>query len=576
MYDPPKFKNAITLKLSSNESRCAMDDLNEQLSGLGPAFVSYYPSHIELQTLIGQSLGVAPDRVVVTTGGDDAIGRVLANALAGQRKKVVCHAPSFEMFPIYATQSGGQMDTVEWVEGDFPLESFLQKLDDTTALAIVVSPNNPTGGVIAVEHILTVADAAQNAGCLLLVDYAYIEFANSDSTTRLSAHENIAIVRTFSKAWGLAGLRVGYLVAPSAHFATTIRSATGPYPVSGVSLEMARRCLSEYSQPMTRNLETIKLLRGLLTELLIECGATPLPSAGNFVLAKFDDAETVWNELGADGIGVRKFVDSPLLVNRLRITAPATPMEYLQLAQSLCRIHGLDFESQRTTLGAAMEVGSAESILWGAGSQAKAIEQTDTSLQANAPRVASLHRQTKETNIQLELDLDGTGVAEISTGIGFLDHMLTALTFHSRLNLKLICDGDLEVDDHHTAEDCALALGTAIDQALGKRSGIQRFGYAYAPLDEALARTVLDLSGRPWPEIHLQLERQMVGTWACENITHFFQSFAMTLKCSLHVDVLRGKNDHHRAEAAFKSMAMALRQSLKRTDGAVPSTKGVL
>ena len=155
--------------------------------------------------------------------------------------------------------------------------------------------------------------------------------------------------------------------------------------------------------------------------------------------------------------------------------------------------------------------------------------------------------------------------------------MLTALAFHAGMDLTLKCDGDLYVDDHHTAEDCALALGAAIDGALGKRSGIKRFGYAYAPLDEALARTVIDLSGRPWPEIHLQLEREMIGQWACENIVHFFQSLAMALKCSLHVDVLRGTNDHHRAEAAFKSCAKALREAITRTDGEeVPSTKGVL
>ena len=189
---------------------------------------------------------------------------------------------------------------------------------------------------------------------------------------------------------------------------------------------------------------------------------------------------------------------------------------------------------------------------------------------------SSTHRETKETNIQIELDLYGTGKTEISTGIGFLDHMLTALGFHSGMDLKLICDGDLHIDDHHTAEDCALALGTAIDEALGPRRGIKRFGFAYAPLDESLARTVIDLSGRPWPEVHLDLDREMVGTWACENIVHFFQSFAMTLKCSLHVDVIRGTNDHHKAEAAFKSLAKALQQALTRTEGAVPSTKGVL
>jgi imidazoleglycerol phosphate dehydratase HisB len=287
------------------------------------------------------------------------------------------------------------------------------------------------------------------------------------------------------------------------------------------------------------------------------------------VFAEFDDTEKIWNGLAEDGVGIRKFTGNPLLENRVRITCPVLPSEYLQLAQSLCRVTGADFEAQKTALGQTLKPDHV------------ADEATETSAAsaekpAEGDRTWSSKRETKETKIELELNLDGSGKIQIETGIGFLDHMLTALAFHSGLDLNLKCIGDLHVDDHHTAEDCAIALGTAIDGALGRRTGINRFGYAYAPLDEAMARTVIDLSGRPWPEIHLQLEREMVGTWACENITHFFQSLAMTLKCSLHVDVLRGTNDHHRAEAAFKSCAKALREALTRTDGDVPSTKGVL
>ncbi|HAA58702.1 MAG TPA: imidazoleglycerol-phosphate dehydratase HisB [Myxococcales bacterium] len=186
-------------------------------------------------------------------------------------------------------------------------------------------------------------------------------------------------------------------------------------------------------------------------------------------------------------------------------------------------------------------------------------------------------RKTKETDIQLELTLDGTGKSTIVTGIGFLDHMLTALVRHSRMDLTLYCKGDLEVDDHHTAEDCALLLGAAIDEALGERRGIRRFGHAYAPLDEALARAVIDFSGRPHAEIHLGLVREQIGTLACENITHVMHSLAMKANMTLHVDVLRGQNDHHKAEAAFKALALALRQAIS-LDGTqdIPSTKGVL
>jgi imidazoleglycerol-phosphate dehydratase len=192
-------------------------------------------------------------------------------------------------------------------------------------------------------------------------------------------------------------------------------------------------------------------------------------------------------------------------------------------------------------------------------------------------RRAAVSRKTLETAIELELVLDGSGRAEVASGIGFFDHMLGALAKHARFDLTLKCRGDLEVDDHHTVEDCALALGQALDQALAERRGIARFGSAYAPLDEALARAVVDLSGRPCAVVDLGLQREALGGLSCENLPHFFASLATTGRMALHVDVLRGANDHHRAEAAFKAAALALREAV-RADGPdqVPSTKGVL
>lgn len=192
------------------------------------------------------------------------------------------------------------------------------------------------------------------------------------------------------------------------------------------------------------------------------------------------------------------------------------------------------------------------------------------------PRRAEIHRKTGETDVTVILVLDGTGRAEIATGIGFYDHMLTALAKHARFDLTLRCQGDLEIDDHHTAEDCALALGQALDAALGERRGIRRFGHAYAPLDEALARAVVDLSGRPWPAIDLGLRRERLGAIACENLVHALQSLAMASRANLHVKVLEGENDHHRVEAAYKATALALRQAVARDGDDVPSTKGVL
>jgi len=192
------------------------------------------------------------------------------------------------------------------------------------------------------------------------------------------------------------------------------------------------------------------------------------------------------------------------------------------------------------------------------------------------PREATVTRTTGETSVQCRLLLDGSGKADVHTGLPFLDHMLAQLTRHARLDLELSCRGDLAIDDHHSAEDCALALGQALDQALGDRAGIRRFGAAYAPLDEALARVVVDLSGRPWPAIELGLRREQLGTLATENLTHVLRSFAIAARMALHVDVLKGDNDHHRAEAAFKALALALREAIARDGTSVPSTKGVL
>lgn len=192
-------------------------------------------------------------------------------------------------------------------------------------------------------------------------------------------------------------------------------------------------------------------------------------------------------------------------------------------------------------------------------------------------RTATTSRKTKETEITVTVSLNGTGAANIGTGIGFLDHMLGALAKHSGIDISLACKGDLHIDDHHSAEDCALALGQAIDQALGDRRGIARYGHAYAPLDESLARAVVDFSGRPCAIVNLMLTREKVGELAGENVPHVFRSLATACRMTLHVDVMRGENDHHKSEAAFKALALALRQAVAPTASTeIPSTKGTL
>jgi len=205
-------------------------------------------------------------------------------------------------------------------------------------------------------------------------------------------------------------------------------------------------------------------------------------------------------------------------------------------------------------------------------------------MMVTSDRTAIITRKTNETEIEVFVNLDcqpGNATAQsidISTGIGFLDHMYNALAKHSGMSLTLkVKSGDLWIDDHHTAEDTAIALGTAFKQALGEVRGIRRYGTGFAPLDEALSRAVIDICSRPYCVTDLGIKREKIGDLSTEMLPHIFYSFAIASGCTLHVDVLRGQNDHHRAESAFKALALAIRQAIERTGGNdVPSTKGVL
>ncbi|HSV56295.1 MAG TPA: imidazoleglycerol-phosphate dehydratase HisB [Magnetospirillaceae bacterium] len=193
-----------------------------------------------------------------------------------------------------------------------------------------------------------------------------------------------------------------------------------------------------------------------------------------------------------------------------------------------------------------------------------------------APRRAQVVRVTKETRIEASLDLS-PGDVRVDTGVGFLDHLLSTLAFHGGFSLSLTCRGDLVVDDHHCAEDCGIVLGDLVREALGGRGGIRRFASAYAPMDETLARAVVDISGRPFARMDLGLARDAVGGLACENIPHVLASFASRAGITLHLEVLYGGNDHHKAEAAFKALALALREAWSWAGGEeIQSTKGVL
>jgi len=193
-------------------------------------------------------------------------------------------------------------------------------------------------------------------------------------------------------------------------------------------------------------------------------------------------------------------------------------------------------------------------------------------------RTANVHRKTKETDVRVELNLDGRGQSSVSIGLPFLEHMLELFAKHGLFDLQITCKGDLEIDDHHSVEDIAITLGQALVQALGDKAGINRYGEALVPMDEALCRSVIDLSGRFYLVYEVSVRRQMIGNFSVELAEHFWRSFAETAKFNLHIDCLRGRNTHHILEGTFKASARALRAAVERNSRivGVPSTKGSL
>jgi imidazoleglycerol-phosphate dehydratase len=204
---------------------------------------------------------------------------------------------------------------------------------------------------------------------------------------------------------------------------------------------------------------------------------------------------------------------------------------------------------------------------------------TTTLTFSHPPRTAEVSRNTAETKITVSLNLDGTGESHLHTGIGFFDHMLDQIARHGMIDLDIRADGDLHIDGHHTVEDVGIAFGQAVHKAVGDKKGIRRYGHAYVPLDEALSRVVIDLSGRPGLVMNVPFKSGMIGTFDSQLAHEFFQGFVNHAFCTLHIDNLKGENAHHQAETVFKAFARALRAAVEfdpRALGTIPSTKGTL
>ncbi|QQR90020.1 MAG: imidazoleglycerol-phosphate dehydratase HisB [Myxococcales bacterium] len=557
VYRPGSAPNKDILRLDTNESLYAPAELMQLLASADPELINRYPNAAELESTLAQHFGLKNDQVLVTCGADDALFRTFL-AMLDPEREVILPQPGFEMLDRYAQITGATTHIVPWLEGAYPTEEVLSKVNERTALIVVVSPNNPTGGTIKVNELRRISEAAPHA--LILLDLAYTEFADEDLTPTGLSLPNVILIRTLSKGWGLAGLRVGYAMGKT-QIVDWLRAVGSPYPVSRISLFLAHYYLTQSGENVLQaQVSRVRHERESLNQLLAGYGLDIQPSQGNFVFVKTPRAQEIYEKLLEQKVSVRFFKTRPQLKHYLRITCPGNEQAYARLETAF-----------RLVLGGNEQAKPASPI------KEKNIEPAKMQSKKLDGRSAEIKRVTKETQITVRVDIDGQGKSQVQSGIGFLDHMLSALAKHSGMNISLSCVGDLEVDDHHSSEDCALALGAAIDQALGERRGIHRFGYAYAPLDEAMARAVVDFSGRPFAQISLGLGREKIGGWATENMGHFFESLATAAKATLHVNLLTGFNDHHRIEAAFKALALALREAVARREGGeIPSTKGVL
>lgn len=331
-YTPPPRDGDAELLLDLNEGAPLTPRawLDRAAEAIDPATARRYPSNNALEARLADRLGLTPDRLVVTNGGDDAIHRVCAACLASG-DEMVLPIPSFEMIARSAEIAGGTVKPVAWDERSFPLDATLNAVNTRTRVIAVVSPNNPTGAVIAADQLAQLAGAAPRA--LLMVDLAYTEFADEDLTPLALSLPNAVIVRTFSKAFGMAALRVGYAAGPAATI-NAIRAVGSPFPCSAFSLAAADAVLDLPADAVESRIARVRTERAELTTLLGDLGVTALPSQANFVLARFPDATAVCESLARRGIRVRRFAQRPL-ADALRIGLPGDGADFGRLTNAL-------------------------------------------------------------------------------------------------------------------------------------------------------------------------------------------------------------------------------------------------
>ena len=466
------------------------------------ARLNEYPdgTYRELREAAASYTGLTPDHVVVGAGADDII-LLLAQTFLGPGKRAAAAVRTYALYRIASTLRGAE----------------IVPSGDEAELHWVCNPDNPTGTWVEPEEIAELAGNVPRA--IVVADEAYLEYGARTCAPWVDALPNLVVLRTLSKAFGFASLRVGYAVAhPETAALLTERRA--PAPVAGPAAVIAAAALRH---PRLGDVEATVVERERVRVSLLAAGFDVPPTATNFLFVRTD--EPLADRLEAQGIVVRSFPEGI----RVSIRRPSENDVLLR------------------ALGAEPGI--------------------------SAGREATVLRTTTETALRLTLSLDGTGRTRVETGIGFVDHLLTLLAFHAGFDLELVAGGDLDVDEHHTVEDVHAALGAALAQALGGREGVTRYGSAVVPMDEARATAAVDLVRRPHAEVALSFRGDRVGALAVSLLSHALERLTMEAGCTVHVESA-GSDDHHVAEAAYKSLGQALRQAVAVTGGGIRSTKG--
>ena len=504
------------------------------------------PHQRKLKSKVAAVKGIGEEHIFIGNGSDEAIDLAYRIFCRPGTDNAISISPTYGMYGVAAATNDVEFREVPLKE-DFSIDEkgLLAAADENSRLLFICCPNNPTGNSFPREQLLRIISAFKG---IVIIDEAYIDFSSGSSLIpELDSHPNLIILQTFSKAWGMAGLRVGLAFA-SPYIIRLFSNVKYPYNINGLTQEIVAK-LIETARPRTDETvsereRTAKAMAGYRGILKV------YPSDANFILVKCTDPKGLYKSLIENRIIVRDRSGVKGCEGCLRITI-GTPEDNDRLLYTI-GIWSSALSPDRDTA----RDGSAET--------------------AAASRRATVFRATSETGITVMIDLDGKGPCFISTGIGFFDHALEQIVHHGGISLLVEAKGDLHVDEHHTVEDVAIVLGKAVSEALGSKIGIGRYGFVL-PMDESEASVLIDLGGRTDFSWDAEFSREKIGDMPTEMFRHFFKSFAESACCNLHISA-RGENEHHKIEGIFKAFARALKMAIARDrfPYSLPSSKGVL